>query len=171
MDKRYPIGNFDTEAKPDKDQLEVWIEDIRTLPKRIQNELYYASVDQLNTPYREGGWTVSQVIHHLADSHMNALIRFKLALTEDNPTIKPFDENEWATTADYVKVSVKEALDLLSAVHAKWAAILDDMTEEDFERTFIHPAGNHTRDLLHTTSMYAWHGNHHLAQIRLVTKN
>lgn len=171
MDKRYPIGNFELEAERNPDQVNEWIEDIRSLPKRIQNELYYASVDQLNTPYREGGWTVTQVIHHLGDSHMNALMRFKLALTEDNPTIKPYDEKAWSTTADYVKVSVREAVDFLSVIHSKWAAILDDMMDEDFKRTFIHPEGNYPGDLLNLTALYAWHGNHHLAQIQLVTKN
>ena len=171
MDRKYPIGKFDFSLTNDTSDLSQWIEDIRSLPVKIQNEIYYASEIQLNTPYREGGWTVKQVIHHLGDSHMNALMRFKLALTEDNPTIKPYDESSWATTADYVVVSIQDAIEFLRIVHAKWSALLDDMTEQDFKRTFIHPEGNYPSDLLNTTAMYAWHGNHHLAHIKLVTNN
>ena len=169
MDLRYPIGNFDYKASVSEEQLNAAIQEIRTLPKKLQNELYYAEADQLNTPYREGGWIVKQVVHHIGDSHMNALIRFKLALTEDNPAIKPYNEAAWATTADYVKISIHDAIDFVRIVHAKWAAILDDMNPEDFERTLIHPEGNYPSDLRRITAMYAWHGNHHLAHIKLVT--
>jgi hypothetical protein len=170
MDKRYPIGEFDYNAELDISQVKGWIEDIRSLPGKIQNEVYYASVNQLNTPYREGGWTVRQVIHHIGDSHMNALIRFKLALTEDNPTIKPYDENAWTTTADYVKVSIQDAVEFVKIIHTKWAAILDDMKDEDFSRTFHHPESGIDYNLMLALAHYAWHGNHHLAHIQLVTK-
>ena len=170
MDKQYPIGNFDYDAVVSDEQLKKAIEEIKSLPKRIENELYYAESDQLNTPYREGGWTVKQVVHHLGDSHMNALIRFKLTLTEDNPTIKPYDEMAWSGLADYVKVPIQDSLEFIKIIHAKWGAILDDMYDADFERTFIHPEGGYPATLRGATALYAWHGNHHLAHIQLVTK-
>lgn len=171
MDRKYPIGTFDYQAEVSDEQLQKAIEDIKSLPKRIEHELYYAEADQLNSPYREGGWTVKQVVHHLGDSHMNALVRFKLTLTEDNPTIKPYDENSWSEMADYVKLPIQDAVEFLKIIHAKWAAILDDMYEADFDRTFIHPEGNYPASLRGATALYAWHGNHHLAHIQLVTKN
>ena len=171
MDKRYPIGNFDVTEKFTMSDIPRFIEEIRSLPAKIQNELYYAEAEQLNTPYREGGWTVKQVVHHIGDSHLNALMRFKLALTEDNPTIKPYNESLWATTAEYVKVPIQDAFEFIRIIHLKLVALLEDMSEEDFARTFIHPEGGYPSDLLHTAALYAWHGNHHLAHIKLVTGN
>lgn len=170
MDRKYPIGKFDLQTSYTMADVPALIDEIRSLPTKLQNELYYCEVDQLNTPYREGGWTVKQVVHHIGDSHLNALVRFKLALTEDNPTIKPYNEAEWAKTAEYVKVSITEALDFIRIIHSKLVAILEDMTEEDFARTFVHPEGGYPSDLLRTLALYAWHGNHHLAHIKLVTK-
>lgn len=169
MDRQYPTGRFDLKAVYTLQNVPSLIEEIKALPKKIQNELYYAEVDQLNTPYREGGWTIKQVVHHLGDSHMNALMRFKLALTEDNPTIKPYDEKAWSQTADYIKVPIQDSIEFIRIIHNKWGALLDDMKDEDFSRTFIHPEGNYPTDLLHTLAMYVWHGNHHLAHIKLVT--
>ena len=170
MDRKYPIGNFDYKAEVSDQQLKQAIEDIKSLPKRIENELYYAEIDQLNTPYRDGGWTVKQVVQHIGDSHMNALIRFKLTLTEDNPQIKPYDEKAWSELADNVKLPIQDAVEFIKIIHFKWAAILDDMMDSEFERTFIHPEGNYPATLRGATALYGWHGNHHLAHIQLVTK-
>ena len=170
MDRKYPIGNFDLNGDYGMADVPGFIEEIKALPGKIKNEIYYAEVEQLNTPYREGGWTVKQVVHHIGDSHLNALVRFKLALTEDNPTIKPYNEAEWAKTAEYVKLPLQEAIDFLQIIHTKLALILEDMTEEDFSRTFVHPEGGYPPNLLRTLAMYVWHGNHHLAHIRLVTQ-
>lgn len=173
MNKRYPIGTFDSTKIYDDAVLEEWIDEIRSLPLRLKAELYGLEDDILDTPYREGGWTVRQIVHHLGDSHLNALTRFKLALTEDNPTIKPYDEKRWAQLGDYETVSIKDGLDFVKIIHRKWVAVLETMKPEDFKRTLIHPEGrdDYPNDLFRITGMYAWHGNHHLAHIQLVTQN
>lgn len=171
MDNKYPIGQFDFSAKYKAKDLPEWIEDIRTLPTKVKGELYGQSDELLDTPYREGGWTVRQVVHHLCDSHMNALIRLKLALTEDNPTIKPYDENAWVSLGDYEAVSIKSTLRMLTAIHEKWFAVLDNMKKKQFKRTFHHPESGIDYTLLLATAHYAWHCNHHLAHIQLVTQN
>jgi uncharacterized damage-inducible protein DinB len=120
--------------------------------------------DQLDTPYREGGWTVRQVVHHVSDSHLNAYIRFKWALTEAAPTIKPYDETAWATLPDSLLTPVEISLTLLESLHARWTVLLRSLTAEDFQRTFNHPqSGPHDVDWL--LGLYSWHGNHHMAHI------
>ncbi len=170
MDNRYPIGEFDITKKRKVSDVTEWMEDIRELPLKVKAELYGLSDDVLETPYREGGWTVREVVHHLCDSHMNALIRVKLALTEDNPTIKPYDESAWASLGDY-EVSMKTTLRMLTAIHEKWSAVLKNMNKKQFKRTFHHPESGIDFTLVQATAMYAWHGNHHLAHIQLVTQN
>lgn len=171
MDKRYPIGQFDFSKKWKVKDLPELIEDIRTLPLKVKAELYGQPDELLDIPYREGGWTVRQLVHHLCDSHMNALIRLKLALTEDNPTIKPYDENAWTTLGDYEEVSMKSTLRMLTAIHEKWAAVLDNMKKKQFKRTFHHPESGIDYTLILATAHYAWHCNHHFAHIQLVTQN
>ena len=170
MDNRYPIGQFDFSIERTPEKISAWMEDIKELPMKVKAELYGLSREVLNTPYREGGWTVVKVVHHLCDSHMNALIRVKLALTEDNPTIKPYNENKWALLGDYDKVSLTDALEMLTIIHKKWSAVLENMTKGQFSRTFHHPESGIDYTLTQATAHYAWHCNHHLAHIQLVTQ-
>lgn len=171
MNKKYPIGPFDFSIERKFKDVPVCIEEIKELPLKVKAELYGLSEDVFNTPYREGGWKVSQVVHHLCDSHMNALIRVKLTLTEENPTIKPYDENAWTSLGDYEAVSMKSTLRMLTAIHEKWSAILERMTKKQFKRTFHHPELKKDFTLIQSTAHYAWHCNHHLAHIQLVTQN
>lgn len=160
---KYPIGTFSFEKNTDHQQKKNWIVDIDTLPIRLVNAIINLSGDQLNMPYRKNGWTVRQVIHHLADSHANAIIRTKLLLTEDNPTIKPFSEKTWAELEDN-KLSVEPSLQIIKGVHKRWAYLLSSVEEKDWNKTLNHPE-NGTMSLANLTAMYAWHGNHHLAHI------
>src|SRR5215217_4715227 len=137
-DVRYPIGKF--EAQPYSEELKnKWINDIRFLPNDIELAIQNLDEYQLDTPYREGGWTVKQLVHHVADSHMNAYIRFKLGLTEDNPAIKPYDEAAWAKLSDTENLPFNLSLTILHAVHARWVEILKNVKEEEWNRTVFHP--------------------------------
>ncbi|WP_026672024.1 YfiT family bacillithiol transferase [Alkalihalobacterium bogoriense] len=163
MDKRYPIGMFEYKGEISKKDREQWIEDIAQLPGKLRNAVEHLSDDELNQPYREGGWTIRQVVHHIADSHMNAFIRFKLALTETSPTIKPYKEAEWANLPDVSSTPIGISLSLIEALHTRWVFLL--RSDLDFSRTFIHPESESVNRLDYTIGMYAWHGNHHLAHI------
>jgi uncharacterized damage-inducible protein DinB len=160
---RYPIGTFQFPADVTERNREEWIDQIATLPVRVKETVKGLTEEQLQSPYREGGWTVKQVVHHLADSNLNAYIRFKFALTEETPTIKPFDEASWAELAD-TKLSVDVSVQLMEGLHARWEALLRNMKPEDFSKTFVHPV-NGVQSLDYALGLYAWHGNHHLAQI------
>lgn len=167
QDLRYPAGTlaFDNDVTPGKRT--AWIRQIAEMPSALAAAAKDLSAAQIETPYRPGGWTVREVIHHVADSHLNAYTRFKLALTEDNPTIKPYDEAAWATLADTRQVSVDVSLALLVALHTRWVAVLEAMKEEDFARPLVHPVnGPMTLDRL--LQLYAWHGRHHTAHVMLV---
>jgi uncharacterized damage-inducible protein DinB len=165
-DVRYPIGKF--EAQQYSDELKnKWINDIRFLPNDIEMTIQTFDEYQLDTPYREGGWTVKQLVHHIADSHMNAYIRFKLALTEDNPTIKPYEEAQWAKLPDTFSVPVNVSVTLLHALHRRWTVINENISEEQFQnRTVYHPEHQKQMTLWHLLGMYAWHGRHHVGQIK-----
>jgi hypothetical protein len=121
--------------------------------------------EQLDTPYRPGGWTVRQVVHHIGDSHINSIVRFKLALTEETPTIRPYDEALWAELPDSRTAPVDPSLALIDTLHARWVLLLRSMSEQDFERRFHHPEHDRTFTLARTLAMYAWHGQHHIAHI------
>jgi hypothetical protein len=164
-DLRYPIGKFQHSGEVTAEQRDAWIPDIEQLPDNLAAALAGLTTEQLGTPYREGGWTVLQVAHHLADSHMNSFIRFKLALTEEQPTIKPYEEGEWAKLQDSVAVSAEVSLDLLRALHIRWAVLLRSMTDEDFARTWFHPATQQVSRLDHALGLYAWHSRHHVRHI------
>ena len=138
--------------------------EIAALPDRIRAAVAGLSDSQLDTPYRDGGWTVRQVVHHVADSHMNGFIRVKLALTEDNPTIKPYDENRWASLAD-MRLPVSVSLGLLDAIHARWVEIYRGMSSAEFGRTFFHPEHAQSMTLDQHVQDYAWHSRHHVAHI------
>jgi len=164
-DPRYPVGKFQPPAAPHtSDERRLLIDQIAATPSRMRAAVAGLSDAQLETPYREGGWTARQVAHHVPDSHMNAFIRVKLALTEDQPTIKPYDEAAWANLSDVRATPVETSLTLLEALHARWDAILRAMTDSDFARTLLHPEhGVVTLDWL--IALYAWHGRHHVAHI------
>jgi DinB superfamily len=163
-DPRYPLGRFTPDAEPTPATRARHIEAIAGLPQRMRKALAGLNNNQLNTPYREGGWTVRQVVHHVPDSHLNAYIRFKWTLTEEKPIIKPYDEGAWAALKDSELTPVDVSLNLMEGLHARWAVLLRSLKAEDFRRTFIHPeSGPHDIDWL--LGLYSWHGNHHLAHI------
>lgn len=166
LDVRYPIGKF--VVQPYSAELKnSLINDIRFLPNDIEIAIQSLDEYQLDTPYREGGWTIKQLVHHVADSHMNAYIRFKLALTEENPTIKPYAEAEWANLPDTFNVPVNVSVTLLHALHKRWTIINESITKEQFQnRTVFHPEHQKQMSLWHLLGMYAWHGKHHLAHVQ-----
>ena len=162
---KYPIGKFQFDPDSAEENLKEAIEQIKLLPENLNKALRNLNESQINTPYRPGGWTVRQVVHHIADSHMNALIRFKLALTEDNPTIKPYDEAAWAKMSDY-ELAVNPSLDLIRIIHFKWVVLLEKMELSDFHKTYYHPENKRQQSLLEVALMYSWHSQHHLAHIQ-----
>ena len=163
-DPRYPIGKFTPDPEPTPELRARHIEQIATLPGRMRQAVSGLSSAQLDTPYRDGGWTLRQVVHHVPESHMNAYIRFKLALTENCPTIKPYDEAAWARLKDVELTPVEVSLNLLDSIHSRWVTLLNTMKPDDFARKLNHPeSGVQTLDRL--LALYDWHGNHHLAHI------
>ncbi len=168
---KYPIGKF---QKPDtltKDIVNKFIDDIEIFPKRLKREVENLSNEQLDTPYRPDGWTIRQVVNHCADSHMNSLIRFKLALTEDKPTIKPYYEERWAELADSKNMPIEPALKMLEGIHERWTVLLRSLTETELSRIFIHPEHGKEFRLDENIGVYAWHCNHHLAHITTLKTN
>lgn len=169
IDPRYPIGKY--EPTPFSEQLkEKWLLDIKYLPDELESSIINLDAAQLQTPYREGGWTVQQLIHHIADSHMNAYIRFKLGLTEDNPTIKPYVEKEWAKFPDN-ELPINLSLTLLHALHQRWYVAIKDTTDADWERTVVHPEHGRQMSLWFLLGLYAWHGKHHTSHITTLRTN
>jgi len=146
-------------------QREIWISEIEQLPMKLNEAVRGLSEEQLNLVYREGGWTLRQVVHHIADSHMNSFIRFKLALTEDTPTIKPYYEDRWAELQDSVNTDVKLSIILIEALHRRWVILLKSLNDSDFRRQFHHPESLKMVRLDYNVGLYAWHGNHHVAHI------
>ena len=163
-DLRYPIGPFVPDPNPTPQSRVLHIDQIAAVTERLRRTVAGLSKEQLDTPYREGGWTVRQVVHHVPDSHLNAYIRCKLALTENTPTIKPYNEDAWARLKDSELTPIDVSLALLEAVHLRWVTLLKSLKPEDFERKFNHPErGTQTIDEL--IALYDWHGNHHLTHI------
>jgi hypothetical protein len=163
MDLRYPIGRFERPAAAGPDRRREWIDTIAAAPSRYRDAVRGLSDEQLDTPYRPDGWTVRQVIHHVADSHMNSFIRFRLALTEDEPTIKPYDEGKWALLKDSGE-PVEVSLALIDSLHHRWVVMLKALEDGDFARTLRHPeSGVMNLDIL--LALYAWHSRHHEAHI------
>jgi hypothetical protein len=163
VDPRYPIGKADLK---DTTPLAEAIETIASLPRDLRNAVGRLAPAQVDAPYRDGGWTARQVVHHLADSHLNSYTRFRLALTEQAPTIKPYDEKAWAELPDAKSGAIDSSLMLLEGLHARWAALLRSMTAADFARTFVHPERG-VMTLEATTRLYAWHCRHHVAHVAL----
>src|SRR5690349_5711318 len=164
QDLRFPTGKFQRPASLDAAARARAIEIVAGTPAKLREAVNGLTDAQIETPYRPGGWTVRQVVHHVPDSHLNAFCRFKLAITEDEPTIKPYDESAWAELPDVKAVPISTSLTLLDAVHERWVAILRGMKPSDFERTLVHPeSGRQTLDQM--LALYAWHGPHHIAHI------
>lgn len=163
-DLRYPIGKFKAQDSYTKTETEAFIQRIESVPAKIEEAIKGLSATQLDTPYREGGWTVRQVVHHVADSHMNAYIRVKWTLTEDNPLIKAYDEKLWAVTPE-TSADPALSLTLLRALHTKWVELLRQLSATTLEKSFIHPETKKNVYLKNMLGLYAWHGDHHLAHI------
>lgn len=163
---RYPIGVFEVPEEITQELLDEWINILEDLPKRLTNMVTPLSEEQLETPFRPGGWTVRQLVHHISDSHHHSYIRFKWALTEDNPVIKPYLEKEWSKLFDAQSAPIQMSLDHLKAVHAKLVYLLKGLSENDLQRKFTHPEGNETTTLAANIGRYAWHGSHHFAHIK-----
>jgi len=163
-DLRYPIGKYEPQPYSEKLKQD-WLNDIKFLPQLLENAIVNLDEAQLQTPYREGGWTVQQVVHHVADSHMNGYIRHKLALTEENPTIKPYEEKLWAELNDVANIPVNISITLLYALHTRWYSAISDLTIHDWQRKAFHPAANKEMTIWYLLGNYAWHGKHHVAHI------
>ena len=163
-DPRYPIGKFERRDTLTADERRAMIDQIAGTPARMRETVARLTPAQLDRPYREGGWTARQVVHHVPDSHLNAYCRFKLALTEENPTIRPYDEAKWAELSDSRDTPVETSLTMLDALHDRWTHLLRAMSENDFRRTLRHPdMGVMSLDAL--LSLYAWHGRHHVGHV------
>ena len=163
-DPRFPIGKFTWPENITEDDRRRWIQIIADTPADLEAAASGLTEDQLDTPYREDGWTLRQVIHHVPDSHMNSYVRFKLALTENEPTIKPYDEAAWALLADTTEVPIATSLCLLECLHERWVAVLRRMSPEDWNRSLVHPElGKVTLGKM--AALYAWHGKHHVGHV------
>ena len=163
-DPRYPIGKWDRRDTLTTGERVAMIAQIGEVPARMRTAIAGLDQAQLDTPYREGGWTVRQVVHHVPDSHLNSYTRFKLALTEEEPTIRPYDEAKWAALSDSRDTPVETSLTMLDALHDRWTILLRAMSDDDFRRTLRHPdIGVMSLDAL--LSLYAWHGRHHVGHV------
>lgn len=163
---KFPIGQFEMPKEISAPQLKNWIVEIEQLPEKIQTITEDLSVKELNYVYRPDGWNIKQVIHHLTDSHINSFIRFKLALTEETPTIKPYQEHLWAELIDGKSNEIKSSLLILKGIHNKWTLLLNSLTSEQLLRKYYHPENKKEHTLIEAIALYAWHGNHHLAHIK-----
>lgn len=162
---KYPIGKF---IKPDvisKEYINKCISVIETFPLKLKKEVESLSENQLNTQYRPKGWTIRQVVNHCADSHINSLIRFKLVLTEEKPTIKPYFENLWAELPDSKLMNINASIKILEGIHEKWVVLLRSLSDEDLDKTFIHPEHDKEISLKTNIAIYAWHCEHHISHI------
>ena len=164
MDPRFPIGKFSFPQSITPEQRAQWIAEIAAAPAQLRASIAGLTPEQLDTPYRDGGWTVRQVIHHVPESHMNAYVRFKLALTENEPTVKPYDEAAWAKLPDNADTPVATSLALLDSLHDRWVRTLRLMEDADWQRTFRHPDIGIVK-LEANLALYAWHGKHHTAHV------
>jgi hypothetical protein len=164
---QYPIGKFSPKEPYSPEEITAFIRSIETVPAQIEDAYKKLSPTQLDTPYRPGGWTARQVLHHIPDSHMNAYIRFKWTLTEDTPTIKAYQEKAWADTGE-TKFDPALSVVLLKTLHAKWVTLLRSLSKEDLQKSFIHPDTGKNVRLERLIAMYAWHGEHHLGHLKLI---
>jgi hypothetical protein len=167
---RYPIGKFIAPEIYSSEYLTYKIAEIASFPERLKKEVLHLTEEQLETPYRQDGWTIRQVIHHCADSHLNCFIRIKWTLTEDNPTIKFYHEDRWAELHDNLTMPIQPTLSFLEGLHFRLAYLMNSLSESDLEKSFIHPEHNAAFQLKEIIGTYAWHGNHHLAHITELKK-
>jgi hypothetical protein len=168
---KYPIGKFDRPQRITLETINRWIDEIEHLPLKLRKAVEGLTEKELDSPYRPGGWTIRQVIHHLPDSHMNSYIRFRWALTEDKPTIKAYHEDRWAELKDARTANIEISLILLEALHMRWGILLRSLSLEDLNKSFIHPESGKTIKLDENIGIYAWHGKHHLAHIENFIKS
>lgn len=164
-DLKYPVGTFQVRPFSQK-QKEEWLLDIKFLPSELELAVQDLDEHQLHTPYRESGWTVHQLVHHIADSHINAYMRIRLGLTENNPSIKPYDQDEWAKLNDTKTLPINISLTLLHALHQRLYATIKDLDDDTWERTVFHPEHKKKISIWELLGMYAWHGRHHVAHIK-----
>lgn len=164
IDLRYPIGRFTYDGAWSEELKMAFLDDVAQTPAKLRAAVQGLSETQLDTPYRPGGWTVRQVVHHLPDSHLNSYVRFKLALTEDEPTIKTYAEDRWAALADSKVTPIEVSLALLDSLHDRWVRLLRSLAPEDWKRTFRHPELG-AMTLEKALALYAWHGRHHVSHI------
>jgi hypothetical protein len=168
---KYPIGKFSCPENITEEQLKLWISDLEVLPERIHTLVNHLSSEQLETPYRPGGWTLRQLIHHIADSHHHSYTRFKWALTEDEPLIKAYEEKDWSKLFDARTAPIVLSLNYIVALHAKLVYMLKGLPASDLKKVYVHPEGNTRVSVAENVGKYAWHGKHHLAHISgLVTR-
>lgn len=168
-DPRYPIGKFHYDGPPTAEQRKVFIDEIEETPAALRAAVHTLSAQQMDTPYRDGGWTVRQVVHHVPESHMNAYIRIKLALTEDNPTVKLYMEDRWAKLSDIQATPIEVSLALLDSLHGRLVPLLRSVKEEEWKRTFVHPEQGLV-PIERNLALYAWHGKHHVAHVTELRK-
>lgn len=168
---RFPVGKYDNTQRIEMDQIDELIEIIDDFPETLTDLVIDLDEEDLECTYRDEGWTVRQVITHCADSHMNAFMRFKLALTEDNPTIKPYSQNGWASLPDADEAPIDLSLLMLEGVHGRWVYLMDSMDEEDWNKTYYHPEQDKTFRLIDVLGLYAWHCRHHLEHVRIAIEN
>jgi hypothetical protein len=162
---KYPIGKFQKPKNIDKFQIEDWIKIIKGFPDKVVNEVKNLTEKELEKQYRPDGWTITQVVNHCADSHMNSFIRFKLTLTENTPTIKPYFENLWAELPDSKKFPIESSLEILKGLHERWVNLMENLSEIELEKEFLHPESKERISLKTNIGIYAWHCEHHLAHI------
>jgi hypothetical protein len=167
---RYPVGKFTFPSEVSATERKEMLSVIETLSSKLRTAVQGLDDEQLDTPYRDGGWTVRQVVHHLFDSHVNAYIRMKLAVTEDTPTIKPYDQDKWSALEDARTAPVEISLSLLEGIHKRWMIFLHSLEEEQFKLCFFHPESKRKISLEQTLALYTWHSRHHLAHITELKK-
>ncbi|QYA25642.1 putative metal-dependent hydrolase [Gramella sp. MT6] len=167
---KYPIGKDEIPEEITSVEINEWIDDISELPQKLKEDVNKITKKQLDTPYRPEGWTLKQLIHHIADSHMSAFLRFKWALTEDEPTIKAYDEKAFAELYDSRLAPVEISLDFISALHGKWVILLENMSTDDFDKTFVHSETGQRYTLKESLGHYSWHGRHHYAHMHNLLK-
>ena len=163
MDPRYPIGEYQPQPFSES-RKRSWLIDLAQLPNMLEASILNLDEAQLHTPYRDGGWTVHQLVHHIADSHINAFCRMKLTLSEENPAIRPYEENDWIQQAD-VELPINISITLLHALHLRMHKLMSSVSDEQWNRTYIHPSTGQKYTLWYLLGNYAWHGRHHVAHI------
>lgn len=162
---KYPIGKYKAPNDINAELIAGWVATLEELPNSLRNVVESLSYEHLDWPYRPKGWTIKQVVHHMADSHMNSFIRFKLIMTEENPTIRPYHQDEWAKMPDASDPNVSTSLSILEGLHERLVILLKDLNADDWERTFVHPEYDTPLTLKWMIGLYAWHSNHHMAHI------